>query len=424
MEHKVSINNNSVDFSGITKDYKEAISELIWNGFDAGAKSVNLVFDANEIDFISSIEIIDDGSGINLESLGQTFGSFLDSLKRGVGQRSSYIRGKKGKGRFSFIAFARSAVWDTTYLEETSGEHVSYQVNINAANKDYYRDEGKKIGIAIETGTHLQLSDLFGVTAYSFSSDAFIDYLKHEFGWFLLLNSKQDYKLCINGVAIDYADILADHEIFHKELEDASASRFSFTITFVRWNEKIGDKFYYYFLDGEKKEVFKQLTSFNNNAINFYHSVYIESEYFNNFDCIDADASERLFGSNPQSPIFRQLNKELQKIVNNKQREFIRDNSADEFIKKVELNDSIPNFGLGSEDEKLSFISFLRELYCIYPRIFKGLNEHQERFTLGLINILFTGGHHKELREFLVRQGGMDNEDYANLYSLLNNADS
>ncbi|WP_316802499.1 ATP-binding protein [Pedobacter nototheniae] len=389
MENKVSINNNSVDFSGITKDYMEAISELIWNGFDAGATNVNLIFDTNEIDFIPSIEIIDNGSGINLNHLHQTFGAFLDSLKRGAEHRSSYIRGKKGKGRFSFIAFAQTAIWDTTYFDETSGNYINYEVSIHAANKDFYHDDHQKMSTVMQTGTKLKLINLFGVTAYSFSAESFINYLKHEFGWFLLLNSKQQFKLCINGEPIEYDDILADHERSETEISDASASRFNFTITFVRWNEKIGDKFYYYFLNSDKKEVFKQLTSFNNNAINFYHSVYIESDYFNNFNFNDVEQSGDLFGSNPQSPIFRQLIKCLQKIVSLKQKAFVKENAAVELIYRFELSNSLPTFGLSEKEgqAKQQFIEVIKELYCIQPRIFKGLNDLQERLILSLIHL-------------------------------------
>lgn len=385
MENKVSINNNSVEFSGITRDYMEAISELIWNGFDAGATKINLVFDTNEIDFIPSIEIIDNGSGINLNNLHQTFGAFLDSLKRGSDHRSSYVRGKKGKGRFSFIAFAQTAIWNTTFFDETANEYINYDVTISAGNKDYYSDENKKVATNNTTGTRLKLINLFGVTAYSFSSEAFINYLKSEFGWFLLLNSKHDFQLSINGNRIKYEDLLADHEIFERELVDASTSRFRFTITFVRWNEKIGDKFYYYFLNSDKKEVFKQLTSFNNNAINFYHSVYVESDYFNLFHFNDLEETANLFGSNPQSPIFKQLIKDLQKIVNQKQKDFVKDNAASELIRRFELSQTMPEFTETEFEQKQLFVDLIKCLYSIQPRLFKGLNDAQEKMTLSLI---------------------------------------
>lgn len=395
----------------------EAISELIWNGFDAGATKIDLVFDTNEIDFIPSIEIIDNGSGINLSNLHQTFGSFLDSLKRGSDHRSSYVRGKKGKGRFSFIAFAQKAIWETTFYDEAANEYINYEVNISASNKDYYTDENKKTAPAAVTGTRLKLVNLFGVTAYSFTSDAFINYLKSEFGWFLLLNSKLDFQLCINGDRIKYEDILADHEIFEREIGDASTSRFKFTITFVRWNEKIGDKFYYYFLNSEKKEVFKQLTSFNNNAINFYHSVYIESDYFNLFHFNDVEETANLFGSNPQSPIFKQLIKDLQKIVTQKQKDFVKDDAAGELIRKFEQSQSMPEFAAAEFEQRQLFIELIKTLYCIQPRLFKGLNDAQEKMTLSLIKAQLN--NKEDLFNLIRNVLNIDDDENQQLKSLL-----
>lgn len=36
MKYKLSMNSKSVLHSGLTDDYKKAIAEYIWNGFDAG----------------------------------------------------------------------------------------------------------------------------------------------------------------------------------------------------------------------------------------------------------------------------------------------------------------------------------------------------------------------------------------------------
>lgn len=39
----VSIKNQSIDSSGITSDYKAAISEYVWNGFEANATNGSLL---------------------------------------------------------------------------------------------------------------------------------------------------------------------------------------------------------------------------------------------------------------------------------------------------------------------------------------------------------------------------------------------
>lgn len=46
----LSVKNQSIETSGITKDYKEAICEYIWNGFEANAKNVELEWKHNQLD--------------------------------------------------------------------------------------------------------------------------------------------------------------------------------------------------------------------------------------------------------------------------------------------------------------------------------------------------------------------------------------
>lgn len=40
---KLSVNNQSVESSGITKDYKDALCEYVWNSFEANATAVQLI---------------------------------------------------------------------------------------------------------------------------------------------------------------------------------------------------------------------------------------------------------------------------------------------------------------------------------------------------------------------------------------------
>ncbi|EIB3539534.1 ATP-binding protein, partial [Salmonella enterica] len=88
---------------------EKAISEYIWNAFDAEATNVNITVVPNGLSGISSIEIIDDGTGIDFNEVDETFGQFLDSKKKA--KRTPVTRGHKGKGRFSFCKFADKAEW-------------------------------------------------------------------------------------------------------------------------------------------------------------------------------------------------------------------------------------------------------------------------------------------------------------------------
>lgn len=130
-QHKLSTSSRSVINSGLTDDYRQAISEYVWNGFDAGASRVEINYkEKDELGNFESLVISDNGYGIRRDMLKFTFGRFLDSQKRQTYQRTSEVRGKKGKGRFSFQNFAYNAEWKTRYING-DGKLMQYVIRIS-----------------------------------------------------------------------------------------------------------------------------------------------------------------------------------------------------------------------------------------------------------------------------------------------------
>lgn len=62
---KLSVNNQSVESSGITKDYKDALCEYVWNSFEANATAVAIDCVPNELSGSAEIIITDNGDGIS-----------------------------------------------------------------------------------------------------------------------------------------------------------------------------------------------------------------------------------------------------------------------------------------------------------------------------------------------------------------------
>lgn len=124
MKRQVSLNNNSFDRAGITKDCKDGVCEYIWNGFEAGASKVSVALKGTPLQEAMALLISDNGTGIPYESFDDTFCAFLSSTKN-----NSTIRIKsqsnKGKGRFSYLAFSSEAEWTTVY--ETDGVLKKYE---------------------------------------------------------------------------------------------------------------------------------------------------------------------------------------------------------------------------------------------------------------------------------------------------------
>lgn len=64
MQLSLSVKDKSIETSGITKDYKEALCEFIWNSFEANATEVEISYTKNELSGINTISISDNGDGI------------------------------------------------------------------------------------------------------------------------------------------------------------------------------------------------------------------------------------------------------------------------------------------------------------------------------------------------------------------------
>ena len=420
MKEKVSINDRSIESAGIPKDYKEALSELIWNGFDAGATRIEIEFDSNEIEYVNQLIVRDNGSGIDIRTLPQTFGTLLDSLKNVSYQRSSYTRGQKGKGRFSFTTFARRATWSTVFNPD--GQPFEYSITIQSSHKDEYEitDERKaKPGTA--TGTEVILSNLFGVTSSSFTSDSFFEFLCQEFGWFLFLNRKNNFSIQINGEELNYSHIIAEYDVKALILDDGDEKAFSFDLTYIRWKARIGDRYYYYFLNQKKRECAKQLTSFNNNAIEWHHSLYIESDFFNDFGLDEEDPGSRLIGKNQSHPVFRNLVKELHHFLSEKEKRFIQNEAASKLVREYEVLGIMPPFRNNAYDQarhdKLE--AMIRELYALEPKIFKGLRREQQKVMIGMLNLTLESSERDRVLEIVEKVTQLKEEDRHKLVGML-----
>ncbi len=422
MKKKVSLTNNGIESSGLTKDYMDGVVELIWNGFDATAKKIQINFSSNEIDTIYSLQIIDDGKGIDFATLDKTFGNFNDSIKKHTYQKtSSALRGHKGKGRFSFASFSGVSEWHTIYKDEKEKALLEYDIRIRKNTKHLYNAENKKISKETKTGTTVTLTDLFEVTGYSFNCDEFKSHLAREFGWFLLLNKERHFSISINGQYIDYSGLIAETEVIPLIIKDRDGKENIFKITFVRWAEKIGDKFYFYYLNSSQIEVFKELTSYNNNAISFYHSVYVESNYFDSFSPSDQEHSLSLFEETKNDGVFKALVNHLYNIVKEKQKLFLYGGAAEQLIDTYEKSGVIPKFKANKYEQarKKDLISVVKGIYCIEPKIFQGLNKEQQKVSVALINLLLDTDERENITEIVGQVVIMSQDERKQLAELL-----
>ena len=186
MEMLLSVKNQSVETSGITKDYKEALSEYIWNGFEANATKVSVSYTINDLDGIDTITISDNGSGITYNSLEDTFGAFLVSNKNSLSFRLK-SKTNKGKGRFSFTCFSSLAHWNTSFID-SDGKVKTFSIDLSDENKQRIDYSEASINKNEETGTTVTFYNIKGLLSSDLSYDSLQDYFLNEFAWYLYLN--------------------------------------------------------------------------------------------------------------------------------------------------------------------------------------------------------------------------------------------
>ncbi len=90
-KHTTKLTSKSIEGSGLPSDYKKAIAEYIWNGFDAGASTINIDFSANSIGTLESFSISDNGVKIPSISIPDVNGFIphKDSIFIGCGINST-----------------------------------------------------------------------------------------------------------------------------------------------------------------------------------------------------------------------------------------------------------------------------------------------------------------------------------------------
>ena len=106
----------------------KAVSELIWNGLDAGSSRVDVELGLNGLNGIESIRVKDDGTGIYYPDLDSLFGDLGASWKREKRRvHGRAIHGKKGQGRLKAFSLGNDVRWRSVY--EDNSKIYSYTIH-------------------------------------------------------------------------------------------------------------------------------------------------------------------------------------------------------------------------------------------------------------------------------------------------------
>ncbi|MEK7632500.1 MAG: ATP-binding protein [Patescibacteria group bacterium] len=399
----------------------QSFAEYVWNGFDAGAKSVNINFKTDNIfDSVNEISISDDGSGIPYQLLEGKFKPFFESEKARLNdpQHRSLPHGKNGIGRLTFYTFAREATWETIYSK--NDKKFSYTIKITQKSLENYEgshDEQKEVATE-KTGTTVVFRSIEGLTP-SIIRDEIVDFLKTEFCWFLESKKTAGFSLKINGVDLDYDDIVNNKERIDLVHPDSGTK---FSLNFIQWTRHLSKEYSrWYLIDSNGMEKWKNATRLNNKGDNFFHSVFVSSSYFDDF-IYDPDKTEEdktLFGHSKGDPEFKYLLEELNRFLYKKRKPFLK-NSAIKLIKNYETEGIIPKFKEPWElPRKDELETLIRGLYEIQPRLFSSSSIEQKRTFVLLLNALLDSEDREQLLDIINNVLELSREDRTELVELL-----
>lgn len=384
---QLSVKNQSIESSGITNDYKEAICEYIWNGFEAHATEVNVDYTLNVASGLGTLSISDNGDGIVYDDISDTFGAFLTSRKNLLSLKMK-SKANKGKGRFSFSAFASSAKWTTIY--KSNDVFKTYEIVLENDKKEVVNCTEPQVSETKQTGTKVEFENIFSLTSENMAFDVLEQALLKEFAWFLYLCKSRKLKINVNGVSIDYEKYI-NTEFSEKIVKTIAGNRFE--ITLIVWEESIKEKFCCYFFNSKDEVKSIETTSFNRNTIEFNHSVFVKSEFFDNQEIIGTEMESdqlSLFTEEDDKKTYKELKKFISQFIEKKIGKFMSQKADDAVRQMIEEKKTFPEFPNDAYGKmrKQDLEKVTKEIYKIEPRIFYKLRPVQEKSLLGFLNLL------------------------------------
>lgn len=409
----------------ILKGYnpEKAISEYIWNGFDANATEVdiNIKYANEKFGLSDSIEIVDNGDGICYEELADKFKVFYDSAKRkGKKEKTDLVHGKNGYGRLTFFKFARFASWNTRY--KLADSIYEYRIDVNSEDLKHYQASDKQLAVGDVSGTVVSFKDINADITSGYVKEKLVPYLKTRFAWFLEV--KKEAKIQINGELLDYKSVIAEREDVKFDVYDIEHTRHTFHGVYINWNKKSADEYSkFYFLNKEYKVKYRKTTKLNNKGDNFYHSLILVDDFFDEITKTEMSEEETetrsLFDSDKNRTIFKSLEKQLNDFLAEKRRPFLK-KQANSVIDSFEKEKVMPDFGSNPWDlkKKETFVDFVKGLYEVRPAVFMKLNTDQKRIFLELLNLVMDTNEQDSLFKILdsvVELSSDDRKEFAKI---------
>ena len=256
-----------------------ALSELVWNGFDADADRIQVFVDSNNMGGIQTIRVRDHGYGVDHSKVEALFGSLGESWKKTTDrQNGRALHGKNGKGRFKVFALGERVEWNTVYQQ--NGKKYSYKITGSAQTLDDF-----------ETSDPIEVNDApvgTEVAIYNLKRDFRSlreDSAPHELAKIFAVYLTQNPALRIeyNGIAVDPKSVQSYRDDYHLgDVDLGDGHKAVVAVSIIEWSIQTDRVLHLCDANGIALHELQAGTQIR--APGFHFTAYIKSDHFRELD--------------------------------------------------------------------------------------------------------------------------------------------
>lgn len=364
----------------------QPVSELIWNGLDAGASNVDVHVSYNQAEGTDSVLVCDNGSGIDFLNILGNFRRFNDSLKK----RSHATRGSKGRGRLAFHKICNKAMWSTRFEGKDALLSVDSATLSRVSGNTIPSHNQHRFLKDCESGTVVELTRFIK----NLPDDATLrEQLAHEHGWHLALNHRK--KISVNGVkVVPPENTQLTTKIFIEEC--------SFEVTLIQWKEKPKTEKSRTYLIGSQDDVVHSLLSRLNNKPEYFTSLFVKSDWFDQYtldELISGDPHEI-----PNTKIWKLAEKKISEFTQEHYNNFLR-SLADLEVGAYEQEGDFPDYSEYGKDysswRRSHTKSIVRAVIIADPRLLKNSSKRQRKIIIQLLDKISVSSENEAMLDVL-----------------------
>lgn len=210
-----------------------ALSELIWNAYDADAREIKVELEEGQLTKLGVIRVIDNGTGIPADEVETYFQSLGGSWKKRAvkthGGRS--IHGEKGQGRFKAFALGDRVTWVS--------QHAGKKFSISGEKSDLKRFSISSSVPTSKTGCTVEIEDVvrdFEIWA----DDGFVEQIRDVFA--LQLYEDPQFRIVYDGEVIDARESIRNVTPYEIKAATTDGHEYTAILEIIEWKKKVERK--------------------------------------------------------------------------------------------------------------------------------------------------------------------------------------